>query len=90
MTGRWNFTSFAVERVSRKHRKVEPRRGKTGGQCEGEKEKERENGERLELRLTVDFASELIYRDRQHRWSSNGPRDSPLWGKIPRPTTNGM
>lgn len=35
----------------------------------------------MELRLTVDFASELIYRDRQHRWSSNGPRDFAFVGK---------
>lgn len=58
------------------------------GQYERERPGERQMS--VELRLTVDFASELIYRDRQRRRSPNGPRDSPLWGKIPRPTANGM
>lgn len=87
--GRWNFNSFAVERMSRKHREVETE--KERGSDEGAREKdgwtrwwkrERERRTSVELRLTVDFALELIYRDRQHHWSSNGTRDSPLWGKF--------
>lgn len=75
---RWNFSSFAVERVSRKHREKEI-----------EKERKRESKISAELRLTaVDFGLELIYRHR--RWSQNGPRGLPLWGEIPRPTANGM
>jgi len=56
--GRWNFSSFAVERVSRKHREMETRKRKiervtkeqerkTRTRCERKKEKEQKNGERL-------------------------------------------